>query len=97
MISVYDLFPNLTYDITDKLQEFYCTLTPEFSGMTYVDGEEADYGIIRWTNKNNILIAEQHVLAGDDSYSKFTVDGKRILIAMLTEVIYNMEIDTLEN
>lgn len=95
MISVYDLFPNLTYDITDKLQEFYFALTPDFSGMVYVDGEEADYGIIRWVNKNNILIAEQHVLAGDDSYWKFTAEGKRILIAMLTEVIYNMEIDTI--
>ena len=66
------------------------------SQFVAVDGEEGDYGIIKYHSKSNELIAVRTIRGGDDEDTEFTEFGKNLLaplaIDMLKEKIQKLDV-----
>jgi hypothetical protein len=79
------------YGIPSELSEDI-DYTVDNSGFTVVDGEEGDYGIIKYLSKNNELIAIHHIYGGDSEDIEFTELGKALLRNKVIEIInYKIE------
>ena len=57
------------------------------SEMVNVDGEEGDYGIVKYYSENGALLATKHIHGGDDEDIEFTEYGKKIMKEKVLEIL----------
>jgi hypothetical protein len=76
------IFSSGSFDVL--VQEFLDSLTSDYSDFHYVDGEEGDYGIIRYTAFGQ-LIATKTVHGGDMEDIDFTDQGKLLLSGIVKQ------------
>ncbi len=82
---------HINYKFLRILEETDLNLTEDSSEYVYVDGEEGDYGEIRYSLQGT-LIATKVVEGGDCSYLELTDDGKKFLISKVKEILSNIEL-----
>jgi len=57
------------------------------SQFVSVDGEEADYGVIKYYTKSNELIAIKTIRGGDDEDTEFTEFGKNFISPLAIDLL----------
>lgn len=77
-----DYFDNEIRFNFDQLLDRDDDLRTDYSQLNYVDGEEGDWGIVRYY-KDEELIATKIAHGGDDEEIEFTQFGKYLLNARL--------------
>ena len=74
-------------------EEFFDQCDCDSRGMTYVDGEEGDYGVLVYSYKGN-LVATEAVYGGDDFDYSLTQYGreklKEFLFARMGVLLENL-------
>lgn len=70
---------SLTTKLTDLDLEENLGLTKDASEYVYVDGEEGDYGIIRYLDSDNKLVLVKLIFGGDKEDCKLTNHGKQLI------------------
>lgn len=81
------LYTILVPKIEDKFEEYLDTLQRDYSEWVYVDGEEGDFGVVKYYD-NGVLICSKLSNGGDDDWVDFTQEG----IKKLTELLnFNKE------
>lgn len=79
---------------TDKIRRHITdtemTCDVDDSEYVFVDGEEGDYGKVKYHNTDGRLIAVRIIHGGDDEDITFTMEGKEILKEQLREAFERM-------
>lgn len=57
------------------------------SEMNVVDGEEDDYGVVKYYSQSGGLLATKYIHGGDDENIEFTEYGKKIMKEKLWEIL----------
>jgi hypothetical protein len=60
-------------------------LTTNSDEFVYVDGEEGDYGIIKYLDKNNVVVMVKYVKGGDVECSTYTAEGLAVVRELLMQ------------
>lgn len=63
--------------------------TTDTSELNYVDGEEGDYGVIKYYSIDGDLIAVENIYGGDMEELEFTSYGKDLLKDKALNIFYN--------
>lgn len=69
------------YDIKDIKH------TPDYSEFNVVDGEESDFGIVKYFDLDGTLLAKKIVHGGDDEDIEFTEYGISLLSPLAIEIL----------
>ena len=77
---------DFAYKFSQLLENVDLGLTSDSSDFVVVDGEEGDYGIIRYKDSSGEVVAIKIVHGGDDEELQITEYGKSIIFSKFREV-----------
>lgn len=84
-------FEDIQYGFFDNLEKIEPNFEIDNSEFVVVDGEEGDYGLIKYS-LDGIHIATKVVEGGDSEYYEWTETGKAMLHEWLVTAIRNAKI-----
>jgi hypothetical protein len=84
-----DFLYDFQYSLESKLEILEPEVETDFSNFTVVDGEEGDFGTIKYTH-NGVLIATKVVHGGDREEYDWTVEGRNLMVDLLAAAITSL-------
>lgn len=76
----------LLFALNCALEDADLGLTADHSEFVYVDGEEGDFGVIRYKDASGQVVATKTVDGGDSAHLELTDYGKPLVAAKLMDV-----------
>jgi hypothetical protein len=75
----------VSYVFNRLLEQLDLNLTEDRSEYVYVDGEEGDFGVIRYKDAAGEVVAVRTIEGGDSEYTELTEHGKPLVAAKMLE------------
>jgi hypothetical protein len=87
---------DMVFPFNRKLEDLDLGLVEDLKDFVYVDGEEGDFGVIRYLDASGQVVCVRTIEGGDSEQMELTEYGKPLIAAKMLEVFKETLTEALE-